>query len=250
MVLLQRQDKLGQVIDLLLRQITAGSPQAVPALEQQVLNRGIPSVVQIGGGPPDLDEGGSVETLAAAKGIWQSEIMCFQVGVQRRRVAAAAGDAAAFKELPAAFGRGAQTAAGQVRTGRGLERFQIVVDSGRLFFGAIGEQDVRQAARTADSADSRTLAAMEGGVWWAYSMLFVFLGLPVPSFIKSQFRPSTRPSGWQLAAGFASARSRWSRRETTFRRGVLESESAAAPRGWIQRRRRPRPAGQPRRRSR
>ena len=53
--------------------------------------------------------------------------------------------------------------------------------------------------RTASSADIRTPSAIAGGVWWASSMLLVFLGLPTPSFIRSQFKPSTRPSGWQLA---------------------------------------------------
>ncbi len=52
-------------------------------------------------------------------------------------------------------------------------------------------------ARTAKAAESRIPDIMHFGVWKQYSMLLQFFGLPIPSFIKSQFMPSVRPSlGW------------------------------------------------------
>ena len=55
-------------------------------------------------------------------------------------------------------------------------------------------------ARTAASALSRTPMLMAGGVLKASSRLLLFLGLPMPSLSRSQFKPSTRASpGWQLA---------------------------------------------------
>ena len=43
------------------------------------------------------------------------------------------------------------------------------------------------------------LTAIMGGVRSDQTSDFVFFGLPRPSLSRSQFRPSARPSGWQLA---------------------------------------------------
>ena len=46
-------------------------------------------------------------------------------------------------------------------------------------------------------AESRMPDIMHLGVRWLSSRLLQFFGLPMPSFIKSQFMPSMRPSlGW------------------------------------------------------
>ena len=53
-------------------------------------------------------------------------------------------------------------------------------------------------ARTAAAAFSRTPSDMAGPPWKTCSRFRVFFGLPRPSLGRSQFKPSTRASGWQL----------------------------------------------------
>ena len=54
-------------------------------------------------------------------------------------------------------------------------------------------------ASIAALAESRTANDMTAPLSWTLMSERVFFGLPSPSFNKSQFMPSIRASGWQLA---------------------------------------------------
>ena len=67
------------------------------------------------------------------------------------------------------------------------------------FSGRLAKRMWLIPARTATSADVRTPELIAGGVLWARSKLLVFFRLPRPSLVRSQFSPSMRFPGWQLA---------------------------------------------------
>ena len=104
-------------------------------------------------------------------------------------MALGAADLLVVEERLAALGRRAELAVDQVRAGHRLERLEVLVDGHGLLLGPHGEQDVRDArAHGRLGRRPRTPSDIDGGVWWASSMLLVFFGLPRPSFIRSQFR--------------------------------------------------------------
>ena len=75
----------------------------------------------------------------------------------------------------------------------GIVKADIGIKDGRICgIGKAGNPDVQP---NVDIIIGPGTEAIDGGVLWASSMLRTFLGLPSPSFIRSQFRASTRASG-------------------------------------------------------
>ena len=104
--------------------------QAVLAFDQQFLDRRILAAVQVRRGAPNFDQRWRIEPVGPAVFVPRTDIVHFQVGVQRRRMAAAAAGPLTGEQRLAPLGRRAQLPVHQVRTGDLFERLDVRIDRG------------------------------------------------------------------------------------------------------------------------
>ena len=139
----QRQHEFHQVVKLLRAQLAAmAATKPMLALDEQVAQRAVTAVVQVGGRSPDFDQRRSVEAVGLLVGTSRADVVRPPVAVQRRPMATAAADLLVVEQLPPPLGRRAEPAVDKVRAGLRPERFEIGVDGGSLLLGPIGEKNV------------------------------------------------------------------------------------------------------------